>query len=187
MNFEEWIGDNWHSVLSALRSDFCSFIQRYFPNKWFCVQGGSSVVLMVEDSGGRRTGGTLQEGNLVAYSEIPGAVYSGVDSHPQAIAVLQPLQAQYNVLVTGVGSGGSYSLTASLSDSSGSTVSTVSNSGFVSGGQTQSLSANIGSNQVTVSQSNGGTDTTTILATAVVTALIVLIGSEVILRRRRKR
>lgn len=190
LNFGQWIGAQVNGFFARLSSDFCSFIQKYFPNKWFCVKGGSSVVLMVQDSGGRRAGGILQSGSLTAYNEIPGALYSGIDSHPQEIAVLQPVQGQYAVLVTGVGGGGSYSLSASLTDNSGSTISTVSDSGTVSGGQTQSLSANLGSNAVTISQKNGGilgTDAMTTLATAVVTALIVLIGSEVLLRRRRRR
>jgi hypothetical protein len=147
MNFGEWIGSKVHGFFA----DVYKYVTDWWKGVWAKIEGGSSVVLMLVDSQGRRIGATLEYGSIVTYYEIPATIYSGAESHPQQILLLQPIQGGYTVLVTGIGSGGSYSLTASLTDKGGTTISTISGSGFVLGGQTQSFSTNISSNAVNIS------------------------------------
>jgi PKD repeat protein len=147
MNFGQWLGSQ---VNTWFYNNIYSRVTNWWRGVWAKIEGGSSVVLMVQDAQGRRIGASLQSGNIATYSEIPGAIYSGAQSHPQQILILQPVQSAYKVLVTGIGSAGSYSLTASLTDNNGNLVSTVSGNGFVLGGQTQSLSANFSSNKISV-------------------------------------
>ncbi len=67
------------------------------------VDAGSDVRILVIDQLGRRTGAVYEQGVWKVYEEIPGAYYSGVDSHPQTIILTQLAQTdhQYEIIVIG--------------------------------------------------------------------------------------
>jgi hypothetical protein len=143
-DFAVWLGER-------IEGAFCNIWKIVFGSdncKVFSVRGGSSVVLLVQDANGRKVGATLQNGALSTCNEIPNALYSGPESHPQQITIPDPVQGGFTILVSAVSGGGSYEVTATMTGTQGTSVSRT--SGSISGGQVQSIAGDITSSGTVV-------------------------------------
>jgi hypothetical protein len=102
---DKLIGSVWTTIFDWLL---------YLYKRIFKAEGGSSIGLMVVDPSGRRVGALMQNGQWMAEQEIPNAYYSGLGSHPQYIAIPEPGDGSYRVVVTG-NQTGEYHLNTTLS------------------------------------------------------------------------
>mgnify|MGYP002153775694 CR=1 FL=1 len=105
------------------------------------VSGGSSIGLQVVDPLGRRAGATAENGEWSAVREIPGAYYSGLNSHPQYVVILEPEPGPYKVLVSAKESGALQLAVTKIVG--GSPVSSKTYSGAISQGETQEYSSEL--------------------------------------------
>jgi PKD repeat protein len=108
------------TIISKLKSFFSSLknslqsILGWLYKKILQTSGGSNVGLLVADPSGRRVGAILQNAQWIVLQEIPNAYYSGLESHPQYIAIPEPDDGSYRVVVTG-NETGEYHLNTTLS------------------------------------------------------------------------
>ncbi len=112
--------------------------------------GGSPIELMVSDAQGRRAGFQLApspppqflDAQPSVLTEIFGASYSGIDSHPQVIEMPDPKPGTYQVQVIGTDTG-SFLLTTETLDINDRAIDSQSVSGNATPGSTNSFSFDI--------------------------------------------
>ncbi len=186
------------TIISKIRSFFSDLknsiqsILSWLYKQLLQVLGGSSVGLLVIDPSGRRVGAVFENGRWMVLQEIPNAYYSGLDSHPQYIAIPNPNAGIFRVVVTG-NQAGNFLLNTTMTVS-GEVTSVQNLPGNVEQGTSKE-------HQILLTPEDGRTivnpstldiiwygarqDLALTLSSAAITAIVVLLSSEILLRRRR--
>jgi len=100
MGIFDFIASKVKELFDWLKQNIRSVIQ-WLYKRIFQVEGGSDIALLVTDPEGRRVGSVIVNGAWQEINEIPNAFYSGIEAHPQYIAVPEPSDGAYKVVVTG--------------------------------------------------------------------------------------